>query len=269
MAAKDTALWESVAHRAQPNWYLDPLVAQWKKRDHVRLLNRWNATRQPVRVLKTDLFEEAFGADSLLFDLFPDGKVCGIDLAISTVKGAREKAPGNRFHFGVADLRKLPFKPGSFDFILSTSSLDHFEAKPDFAVALKELIEALSPGGRLVLTLDNIWNPLYFPLKWFSRCAWSPFPLGYAPGLIKLKRVMVESGLDVLGTDCLVHNPRMFSTILFLALRRVLGSRADLIISGLLKMFSLLDHLPTRFFSACFVAIIAEKPGSPVNPARQ
>jgi hypothetical protein len=111
----------------------------------------------------------------------------------------------------------------------------------------------------LVLTLDNARNPLYHPLKWISHCARSPFPLGYAPGPGKLMRMMQAAGLEILGHDWLVHNPRMLSTLMFLGLRRVLGDKADAIIRSLLRGFSCLNTLPTRSFSACFVAVIGEK----------
>lgn len=260
MCAGNADFWEDLGRRAQPNWYLDPLVAQWKKRDHMKFLRRWMPGSPPARILKTDLFEEAFGEDALLFDLFPVGMVCGMDLSASTVRQAGKKAPEARYHFSVGDLRRLPFQTDAFDFILSTSSLDHFKTAQEFDIALGRLIQALRPGGRLILTLDNIWNPLYFPLKWVSRLPFSPFPLGYAPGRTQLKKIMKEKGLRILGSDCLVHNPRMVSTLLFLSLRRALGRRADRVIAALLRIFALADKLPTRFFTACFIAVIAEKP---------
>ncbi|MDM7995318.1 MAG: class I SAM-dependent methyltransferase [Acidobacteriota bacterium] len=263
MCAGNADFWEDLGRRAQPNWYLDPLVAQWKKRDHMKFLRRWMPGSPPARILKTDLFEEAFGEDALLFDLFPVGMVCGMDLSASTVRQAGKKAPDARYQFSVGDLRMLPFQPGAFDFILSTSSLDHFETAREFDNALGQLIQALSPGGRLILTLDNIWNPLYFPLKWFSRFPWSPFPLGYAPCRARLRKAMQRRGLRILGSDCLVHNPRMLSTLLFLSVRRAFGPRADRVIAALLRTFSLADNLPSRFLTACFIAVIAEKPKNP------
>ncbi len=224
----------------------------------------------PARLLKTDLFEEAFGEDQLLFDISSDGQKFGIDLGHSTVKYAKAKAPklaapgsgGSTasFHFGVADLRTLPFKPQSFDMIISTSSLDHFASGHDFRQAVQQIISALAPGGRLIVTMDNLWNPLYFPLKWLSRFSWSPYPLGYTPSLTRLTKILVHNNLNVLKTDCLVHNPRLVSTALFLLLRRILGNRASPWIAAILKAFSWLDSLPTRYISACFVAVVAEVP---------
>lgn len=262
MSTKGDGVWENLGQQAKPNWYLDPLVARAKRQEHLRLVERWTGGKKPARVLKTDLFEEAFGDDQLLFGLFPDAQVYAIDLAVSTVRNAGKRVPRESrcaFHFGVADLRALPLRSRSFDLILSTSSLDHFSSGEDFNKAIEQIVDALGHGGRLILTLDNRWNPLYLPLKWLSQCSWAPFPLGYTPSLTKLKKLLVLKGLQIRGDDCLVHNPRMLSTLLFLGLRRSMGSLASPVISGLLKVFSWLDYLPTRYFSACFIAVIAEK----------
>jgi len=101
MCAGNADFWGDLGRRAQPNWYLDPLVAQWKKRDHMKFLRRWMPGSPPARILKTDLFEEAFGEDALLFDLFPVGMVCGMDLSASTVRQAGKKAPDARYQFSV------------------------------------------------------------------------------------------------------------------------------------------------------------------------
>ena len=235
MDAKDNKVWEDLGSKTRPNWYLDPLVAQSKKKEHLFLIERWLKGRMPSRSLKTDLFEEAFGDDRLLFDLSQGGSKFGIDLAYSTVQYAKARAPAtgvpeadepdSMFHFSVADLRSLPFKPQIFDLIISTSSLDHFDSIRDFDDAMQQIVSALAPGGKLIVTVDNLWNPFYFPLKWLSRFSWAPFPLGYTPSLFRLKKILIQNNLNVLGTDCLVHNPRLLSTALFLMLRRILGNR--------------------------------------------
>lgn len=280
MISKGSKIWENLGQKKQPNWYLDPLVAQSKKREHRRLIERWLKGGIPARLLKTDLFEEAFGEDQLLFDFSSEVQKFGIDLAYSTVKYAKARAsgfdasnldvqnpdtPGSggsiaSFHFAVADLRALPFKPQSFDLIISTSSLDHFDSGHDFGRAIQQIVSALAPGGKLIVTVDNLWNPLYFPLKWLSRFSWAPYPLGYTPSLSRLKKILIHNSLNVLKTDCLVHNPRLISTAIFLSLRRILGNRASPWIEGILRAFSWLDTLPTRYISACFVAVAAEAP---------
>jgi hypothetical protein len=61
----------------------------------------------------------------------------------------------------------------------------------------------------------------------------------------------------------LIHNPRLVSTALFMALRRTLGRRADGPIRFLLGSFERLGRLPTREYTACFVAVCGRKPAGP------
>jgi SAM-dependent methyltransferase len=222
----------------------------------------WNWTRDvPVqRALKTDCFEEAHGADGILFDLFPSADALGMDLALSTVRRARSRCPSQRVRFLAGDARNLAIRPGSMDAIVSTSTLDHFESRAEFERAIEQLAGTLRPGGVLIITLDNPQNPLYGLLRWASRRDWLPFRLGYTTTLSGLARYLEEAGMRVTATATMIHNPRMLSTLLFRALRLLLGRFADLPIRALLAAFAVLGRLPTRRFTACFVAACARKP---------
>ena len=57
-----------------------------------------------------------------------------------------------------------------------------------------------------------------------------------------------------------IHNPRIFTTLLFLALRRVLGRHADGPVRALLALFALAGWLPTWPWTACFLGTCATKP---------
>lgn len=111
----------------------------------------------PARVLKTDVFEDAYGPDHLLPSLFPDARTrIGLDWAHSVVHHARARWPTEPIAFLVGDVRRLPVRPGSIDVIYSNSTLDHFGSAAEFRSALKELADALVPGGRLIITVDNL-----------------------------------------------------------------------------------------------------------------
>jgi SAM-dependent methyltransferase len=236
-------------------------VAQQKRRLFRGLVRAWTGDFVPATVLKTDLFEEAFGGDHLLFDLLPAGYTpLGMDLSLLTARRAKQNFPAARAGFLTADVRRLPLKPGTVDLILSTSTLDHFDTREEFQSSVEELARVLRPGGLLIISVDNPLNPLYHPLRWLSRWRRAPFTLGYTTSGGGLARSLEVSGLEVAFTGCLIHNPRIVSTLLFLGVRRLAGSRADAVIGFLLGGFALLDRLPTRRFTACFVAACARKP---------
>ena len=253
--------WESVGSRPAPSWYLDRLAAEQKRRVHQELIRRWTRDLEVSRALKTDTFEEACGEDQILFDLFP-GAACaiGMDLAWQTAHNALARCDNPRVHFLVSDVRDLGVRSESLDVVVSTSTLDHLKSREELTAALREFTRVLRPGGLAIVTMDNPHNPLYAPLRWASRRGWAPFVLGYTVPLSGLVRRLEEAGLEVIATDTLIHNVRLISTLLFLALRRLLGRRADAPIRWLLKAFAAAGRLPTRRFTACFVAACARKP---------
>ena len=251
--------WDKVASRARPSWYLDPLVAKQKQDLHVKLFEGW-MPKSASRALKTDVFEEAYGTDALLDCLAP---LCqtwiGMDIAVETVRQARASQL-RCAHFLACDVRRIPLQSGSLDVIVSNSTLDHFPERCDFETAIAELARLLGPGGRLLITVDNPRNPLFWPLRWASRLRRSPFVLGYTPSASVLRQTLRRAGLEISDTRALIHNPRGLSTLLFLALRRVAGPRADPVIQWLLKVFAKLERLPTRGITACFLAACAARP---------
>lgn len=258
--------WERIAE--SPSWYLDPLVARQRRRLHLELIRNWAADFTGGRVLKTDLFEEAYGKDRLLPDLLPQARIrIGMDCAATTVRRARTKCHAVSVHLLVGDVRSLPLRPGSLDLIFSNSTLDHFDSAEEFRTAVEELARVLSPGGRLVITLDNLSNPLYLPLRWACKLRRMPFRLGYTTSQTGLVDALEDAGLEVIARGTLIHNPRGISTLLFLALRRLMGAHADAPIRALLEVFAHLEHLPTRRLTASFVSACARKPEEAHGPA--
>ncbi|MCL6546566.1 MAG: class I SAM-dependent methyltransferase [Bryobacteraceae bacterium] len=254
------AEWERLAGQASASWYLDPLVAAQKRRVHQELIRRWAGPHFAGRLLKTDVFEEAHGEDHILFDLFPDAEALGMDVSPESVRRALRRCTNPRCRFFAADVTRLPLRGGSVDLIVCPSTLDHFSSYQELRQAVTEIAHVLRPGGVAVITLDNAENPLYWLLRWASRHGWTPFRLGATLRLRELCGLLREVGLAVTDTGALIHNPRAVSTLLFLLLRRLLGRWADQPIQALLALFSWLHYLPTRRWTACFIAARAEKP---------
>jgi SAM-dependent methyltransferase len=259
--------WDRISEVARPSWYLDPLVARQKRDLHVKLFRGWMPAGAGL-AMKTDLFEEAFGDDALLPSLAPlaDSWI-GIDVAAHTVGEARARTGLPSGHFLVCDVRHLPLRPASLDAIVSNSTLDHFDTRSEFESAVAELARVLRPGGRLLITVDNPHNIFYVPLRWISRLRQSPFRLGYTPSLARLRGILEQTGLRVIATSSLIHNPRGFSTMLFLTLRRMAGSQAEGMVQWFLDVFARFERLPTRKFTACFVAVCALR--SEIDPIRK
>jgi SAM-dependent methyltransferase len=216
--------------------------------------------RRPcVTVLKTDLFEDAYGEDRIFHDLFPDMRLgMGIDINAQTVSTAVRRSAG-AFQGFVCDVRRVALPDASVDVVVSTSTLDHLESKRDIADSLDELSRVVRPEGMVIVTLDNPRNPFYFILKWLSRRGWTAFSLGATLSMAELEGMLAERGFHVEKSGYLIHNPRVLSTVLFFGLRRLLGRHANTPIRWLLRAFVSLGSLPSRSFTGCFLAVSAVK----------
>jgi SAM-dependent methyltransferase len=238
-----------------PSWYLDLPVAEQKREIHQRWVRGAIGNQPRGVVLKTDLFEEAWGADRIFDDLFPDARLAvGMDLNGQTVLAAQQRN-GSAFRSMVCDVRRLALRSASLDVVVSTSTLDHFESPEDIGESLDEIIRVLRPGGLLLLTLDNPRNPSYHVVRWMSRRGWTPYKLGATVSRPTLERMLIERGMRIQTAGYLIHNPRGISTALFLALRKVLGRFASVPIRTLLGAFAFLGTLPSRSFTGCFLAV--------------
>ncbi len=253
--------WDELAARSSPSWYLDSEVALQKRQVHQALIRKWVGNKPSGRVLKTDLFEDAWGLDAIIVDLFEPGgaTLLGTDIALATVRAARARAGTYPLHCFVCDVQRLPIASASLDIVLSTSTLDHFDSRAEFECAIFQLCAALKPGGSLVITLDNPLNPLYSVLRLAARTGLVPFPLGYTPTIGALVRDLRERGFEILDRDWMIHNPRILSTALIWLVRRTCGRLASVPIRWLLRLFALQDRLWTRRFTACFYAVYARK----------
>lgn len=242
------------------SWYLDPLAAIQKREANMGFIRRWSEGFQAETLVKTDLFEEANGLDRILFDLdCGQERTLGFDIWIPTAIRAGMRGRGSGVGFMAADARRLPLADESVDLIVSTSTLDHFDHAREFEASIEDLARVLKPGGRLLLTVDNPSNPTYQMLRLACRIPGAPFTLGYTPTKRRLTKNLEENRLKPIGWESLLHNPRLFSTLLFLAMRKTMGRKADGAVGFALDAFAKLGQLPTRDLTSCFHAVCAEK----------
>jgi ubiquinone/menaquinone biosynthesis C-methylase UbiE len=83
-----------------------------------------------------------------LATLRPDLRVTGVDPSADMVAAARRKLTGfgDRADAAVGEAARLPFPDGSFDLVLSSLSLHHWQRPAD---AAPELRRVLRPGGKV------------------------------------------------------------------------------------------------------------------------
>lgn len=84
----------------------------------------------------------------------------GIDISENLIKKAKKLNPNHKFEVGdMLDLDHL--KKGSFDVIISLAAFHHIPSVKSRLQALRSMQELLKPGGTLIITVWNLWQPKY------------------------------------------------------------------------------------------------------------
>ena len=226
------------------------------------LLTRWLLNGQMENLLKTDLFDEAVsdGLSSLLN--VRSKTVFYIDASLEVHRRAKRRHP-NLQTVGT-DVRCLPFADGTFDGIVSNSTLDHFKSLDDLVISLKELYRVLQQGGQMILTLDNLANPIIllrnglpFHLLYYMKIV--PYYVGVTLGPYRLQRLLKEVGFKILEVDTIMHCPRVLAVAIACWMERHASPKTQRVFLDFLMAFERLSHLPTRFLTGHFIAIRAIK----------
>lgn len=251
--------WANVA----ADWHATHRDRLWRAHSdavNIALFRRWLPPAPVPRLLKTDVFDEAVatGLDDLL--LAAARHVVGMDISHATLRQARSA----RRHAVTADTRDLPFATGSFDIIISNSTLDHFPSLPDLRASLRELHRILKPGGELLLTLDNLANPKIalrrlLPYRLLHRLDLLPYYVGYTCGPRRLRALLETTGFQLRELTAVMHAPR----VLAVRLARWLTGRSPAAQTKFLRALAAcerLEPLPTRFLTGHFLAVRARKP---------
>lgn len=241
--------------------YWDKVVQAWPQTAAQRLLraysdavNRaWLERELPARagrVLKTDAFDEAVGRGLVDVLLLRSEDVTVVDVAPAIAEVAARANPDCRVD--VADLRALPYGEGSFDTVVSNSTLDHFGTEADIVRALGELQRVLVPGGLLLISLDNLANPLValrnaLPQRALVRARLVPHYVGKTYGPRGLRRIVTAAGFEVGRVEALMHVPRVAAVA-----AAALGGGEG--VTAWIVSLERLGRAPTRFVTGQFVA---------------
>jgi ubiquinone/menaquinone biosynthesis C-methylase UbiE len=260
--------WDNIARKTPVGQDYDSLLAEHYRRAHLDLISGWTVLSAQQAVLKTDLFAEAkCPSRSFSWEILRRcNHVIGIDISPEICLQAEQRStnliPGKSLDCVSCDLRKLPFTDGTFDLIISDSTLDHYKVKQDIIIALRELKRVLKPGGTMIITMDNGSNftePL-FRLWIFLGLA--PFYIGKTYRMKELQKALTGIGLEIVNTDYLIHNPRFFTKLIIAIFRRISPRKCERWIKRSLSFFDGLNKRSTRSLTAQYIAV---KPVKPLN----
>lgn len=253
--------WESIGDE----WTTTRPDRLWRKHSdsiNQSLLCHW-LPEQPVgRLLKTDTFDEVVGEGLTPFLQTRAHSVIGMDVSFGN---AQSSSRGQRRVRGAcADVRDLPFREESFDVVVSNSTLDHFQTLDEIIVSVRELHRVLRQEGQLILTLDNLANPIiaarnHLPFKLLNRLGIIPYFVGATCGPWRLQKLLREVGFEVRDVTSVVHCPRILAVLVAkLLCSYAKGPVQDQFLRWL-QAFEHMSRWPTRYVTGHFIAVRAEK----------
>ena len=232
------------------------------------LKDRWRQAEKPLCTLKTDLYDEAVSTHNLI-SLFgtESERIVGTDVSLETARAAKRRMAdewGGWSSIAVSDARRQAFKSSVFDEVLSNSTLDHFADKSHILESLEELWRIMKPGGTLIITLDNPWNPVVWvrnrlPYRLLKAAGLVPFYMGATLSGPELVRALEAKGFRVCDSSAIAHGPRILAIWTGRLLARTPHERIRGGFHRVLRMFERLEALPTKYLTGYYVAVKAVK----------
>jgi ubiquinone/menaquinone biosynthesis C-methylase UbiE len=91
-------------------------------------------------------------------------ELVGVDISQKLIDAASEKYSNEKTKFIKVDLfaERLPFEDDYFDVIFSIAVFHHFPSKGYQLQMAKELYRVLRPGGKLVVSVWNLWQKIFW-----------------------------------------------------------------------------------------------------------
>jgi SAM-dependent methyltransferase len=219
-----------------------------------------------LRILKTDLWDEAKNTRILAWASRQGAHAYGIDISepiVSRARGAFDTDPsaGHSSHAlraAIGDVRDLPFVDGSFDAIYSMGTIEHFD-ETERAVA--EMARVLKPGGRAIIGVPNRHDPFLRPLLATVLQAAGLYGYGYEKSYSRraLRTMLERAGLTVVAETAILFIP---GWLRMLDLACHSWCRALSVVTGaLVRPFVFLDrHVPAVRPHGYLLATVVTKP---------
>lgn len=159
-----------------------------------------------LRVLKTDLWDEAKNTRILAWASARGAHAYGVDISEPTLRQACGGFLPGGLRSAVADVRALPFRDGSFDAIYSMGTIEHFD---ETQVAVGEMARVLKAGGVAIVGVPNRRDPFLRPLFVTLLQTTGLYAYGYEKSYSRraLRGMLEREGLTVTAETAILFIP--------------------------------------------------------------
>jgi exosortase/archaeosortase family protein len=174
--------------------------------NEIRLLSSHVPDWRGVRILKTDLWDEARNTRIMQWAASEGAEVFGIDVSEPTLRQAHEGFASGALKAARADVRRLPFADASFDVIYSMGTIEHFDESGD---AVAEMARVLKPGGQVILGVPNRLDPFLRPVLVWILWVLGHYGYGFEKSYSRraLRRMLHRAGLTVIDESGILFIP--------------------------------------------------------------
>jgi len=159
-----------------------------------------------LKILKTDLWDEAKNTRILVWASEQGARAYGVDISMPTVTLARAAFDGHALRCAASDVRALPFVNDSFDAIYSMGTIEHFD---ETQCAVEEIARVLKPGGRAIIGVPNRHDPFLRPALATVLQAVGLYQYGYEKSYSRraLREMLERAGLTAVAETAILFIP--------------------------------------------------------------
>ena len=264
LRARQIRDWDRIASSVRD--FHEAPSTQYYRRCEIALLERSLGSLRGKRVLKLDLWNEAFNTRILDWMREQGAEVVGLDISRVVAFRARRNArrslgSNNGGHAPAllrADIRELPFAAGSFDVVYTMGTIEHIDEYRD---AIREVHRVLKPGGRAVIGVPHKWDLFLRPLMVRVLDAFGQYL--YAPeksfSASELRRDVERTGLRVVERTGILTLPGLLRMAdLFLYTRGIPLYRLSPLLLAPFQYAETRWRWPGRF--GYLLTVVADKP---------
>lgn len=200
------SFWEAQAKKTTP--FLDnPSTLYYLECEKILIKDNFKKLKGK-KLLKLDLWNEANNTQILTWVAKKGAEVYGIDISSYIVKKAKEnfKKQNLKHNFSVADIRKLPYKNNSFDYIYTVGTIEHV---PDYNIALNEIHRVLKKHGIAIIGVPNKYDPFLKSLIIYITQYFGIFPYGYEESfsMKEFEQILINHKFKIVKKDGILFMP--------------------------------------------------------------